>query len=91
MNDSETMSASASDWFPTYPDETQATRKMRVSDIGSRCARCGSHSVAALPTFTVGSGTGIHPLPEEVICRRCSFIGLPVFLPPTPETEPTSP
>src|SRR5579871_758706 len=45
----------------------------------ARCARCQSPEISSLPGFSVGSGIAVRPVAEDVYCRRCGSIGVPIL------------
>lgn len=64
--------------LPDEPPEEKHTASL-VSPH-AQCERCGSPYVSALPYFSAGSGTGGHPIADDVYCRRCGYIGSPDYL-----------
>ena len=45
----------------------------------ARCAYCNSAEISRLPSFSIGSGVAVRPVAEDVYCRRCGRIGVPVL------------
>ena len=41
----------------------------------ARCARCGAAELAALPTFSTGSGIAYKTVADDIYCLRCGYIG----------------
>ncbi|HZO88748.1 MAG TPA: hypothetical protein VFB38_10470 [Chthonomonadaceae bacterium] len=58
-------------------EEAPPLRPRRPPPPNARCPRCGSAELSSLPTFSTGEGLAYRPIAEDVLCRHCSFIGLP--------------
>lgn len=43
------------------------------------CSLCSSREISSLPAFSTGSGIAHRPLAEDVYCRHCGHIGIPVL------------
>lgn len=45
----------------------------------ARCACCKSLDISSLPSFSVGSGIAVRSIAEDVYCRRCGYVGIPIL------------